>query len=314
MTRRVYVAGHRGLLGSALVRAVHARGDECVQGDDRVDLRDREATAAALTAARPDVVVLAAGRVGGLGANLARPVEFLDDNLLIQSSVLAAGLAAGVGRLLFVGSANAYPAEAPQPIAEAALETAPLDPSTRSYGLAKLAGVRLCDAYSAQHGVTYHSVMPCNLYGPGDRFDPATAHVVAATLRRFGEAVASGADEVVVWGSGLQRRQLLLADDLADACMLLLDLEQPPSVVNAGPRGDTSIRELAELAASVVGYGGGIAFDTTKPEGVLRRELDTTLIHQLGWQPRHALEDGLRSTWQWYVEHHRPAPVSETSA
>ncbi|MGN8245653.1 NAD-dependent epimerase/dehydratase family protein [Cellulomonas soli] len=304
MTKRVYVAGHRGLLGSALTRAVLRSGDECVHPDEHVDFRDRERTGAALAAARPDVVVLAAGRVGGLGANLAEPVSFLDDNLLIQSNVLAASLSAGVERLLFIGSANAYPAAAPQPISESSLEEGPLDPSTRSYGLAKLAGVRLCDAYSTQHGVTYHSVMPCNLYGPGDRFDPQTAHVVAATLRRFGHAVANGIDEVVVWGSGNQRRQLLLADDLADACMVLLDQAEPPSIVNAGPVGDTSIRELAELAASVVGFDGAIAFDTTKPEGVLRRELDTTRMHQLGWQPRHTLEEGLCSTWKWYVEQH----------
>lgn len=302
MSRRVYVAGHQGLLGSAVGRAVERSGDLAVHGDEHIDLRERERTFAAIAAARPDVVVLVAGRVGGLGANLAQPVAFLDDNLLIESNVLAASLAAGVERLLFVGSANAYPAQAPQPIVEDALETAALDPSTRGYGLAKLVGVRLCDAYSAQHGVRYHSVMPCNLYGPGDRFDPATAHVVAATLRRFGDAVAAGLDEVVVWGSGNQRRQLLHADDLAEACLVLLDEQAPPSVVNVGPRGDTSIRELAEAAAKVVGYRGGIAFDTTKPEGVLRRELDTTLMHQLGWRPRHSLEDGLRSTWQWYVE------------
>lgn len=314
MTRRVYVAGHRGLVGSALGRALRRRGDECVHGTERVDLRDREQTFAALAAARPDVVVLTAGRVGGLGANLAQPVEFLDDNLLIQSNVLAASLAAGVERLLFVGSANAYPADAPQPIVEAALGTAALDPSTRSYGLAKLVGTTLCDAYSAQHGVTYHSVMPCNLYGPGDRFDLRTAHVVAATLRRFGDAVASGAREVVVWGSGNQRRQLLLADDLADACLLLLDQERPPSVVNAGPRGDTSIRQVAELAAGIVGFDGAITFDTAKPEGVLRRELDTTLLHDLGWNPRHSLEDGMRSTWQWYVEQERRTPVTESPA
>ncbi|MBO3086695.1 GDP-L-fucose synthase family protein [Cellulomonas dongxiuzhuiae] len=314
MTRRIYLAGHRGLVGSALRRAVLRHGDDTVQGSERVDYRDRARTFAALAAAKPDVVVLAAGRVGGLGANLARPVEFLDENLLIQSNVLAASLAAGVRRLLFIGSANAYPADAPQPITEASLGTAALDEGTRSYGLAKLVGTTLCDAYHAEHGVTYHSVMPCNLYGPGDRFDLETAHVVAATLRRFGDAVTTGADEVVVWGSGNQRRQLLLADDLAEACLVLLGLERPPSVVNVGPRGDTSIRELAELAASVVGFRGAIAFDATKPEGVLRRELDTSRMHDLGWQPRHSLEDGMRSTWRWYVEQQRQAPVTETSA
>ncbi|GEL97641.1 GDP-L-fucose synthase [Cellulomonas terrae] len=293
---------------------MRSRGDVCAQGEERVDFRDREATFAAIAAGRPDVVVLGAGRVGGLGANLARPVEFLDENLRIQGNVLAASLAAGVERLLFVGSANAYPAAAPQPISEDALETAELDPSTRPYGLAKLVGARLCEAYSAQHGVTYHSVMPCNLYGPGDRFDLATAHVVAATLRRFGDAVADGREQVVVWGSGSQRRQLMHADDLAAACLVLLDQEHPPSVVNAGPRGDTSVREIAELAAGIVGFDGEIAFDATKPEGVLRRELDTSRIHDLGWTPQHSLEDGMRSTWQWYVEQERRAPMTETFA
>lgn len=314
MTRRTYVAGHGGLVGSAVCRAALAEGDVCVQPDERVDLRDREATFTAIAAARPEVLVLVAGRVGGLGANLARPVEFLDDNLRIQSNVLAASLAAGVERLLFIGSANAYPAGADQPISEDSLETGALDPSTRPYGLAKLAGARLCEAYSAQHGVTYHSVMPCNLYGPGDRFDPETAHVVAATLRRFGDAVARGLDQVVVWGSGNQRRQLMLADDLAAACMLLLRQERPPSVVNAGPPGDTSVRELAELAASIVGFHGEITFDATKPEGVLRRELDTTRIRDLGWSPQHTLEDGMRSTWRWYLEQERRAPTMENLA
>ncbi len=274
----------------------------CVQPDHRVDFLDREATFAAVSAARADVLVLVAGRVGGLGANIARPVEFLEENLRIQANVLAAALAGGVGRLLFVGSANAYPADAAQPISEQALETGPLDPSTRPYGLAKLTGVRLCEAYRAQHGVLYHSVMPCNLYGPGDRFDLATAHVVAATLRRFADAVANDQDRVVVWGSGNQRRQLLHADDLAAACSTLLDLEQPPSVVNAGPGGDTSVREIADIASRVVGFQGEIAFDATKPEGVQRRELDTSRLLDLGWTPQLSLEDGMRSTWKWHVE------------
>lgn len=302
MSQRVYVAGHRGLLGDALTRRLGARdGIRLVHdADAHVDLRDAAAATAAITDARPDTLVLVAGKVGGLGANIADPVGFLQDNLLIELNTFRAAHAAGVERLLFIASANAYPADAPQPIREDALGTGAIDPDTEPYGLAKLAGVRLCDAYRRQHGVCWHSVVPCNLYGPGDRFDPATAHVVAATLRRFHDAAERGLEEVVVWGSGNQRRQLMFSEDLAEACELLLELEDPPTHVNVGPRGDTSIRELATLAASIVGYTGTIAFDPERPEGVARRELDTSRIHELGWMPRHDLAHGLARTWQWF--------------
>ena len=313
MTRRVYIAGHRGLVGGALSRAFGGLPDvELVHPEDpQLDLRNEHATREAVTAAQPDVLVLVAGRVGGLAANLADPVGFLEDNLAIQRSVLRAAHSAGVGRLLFIGSANAYPSNAPQPITESALGMGPLDPQTEAYGLAKLVGVKQCDAYRRQHGLSWHSVMPCGLYGIGDSFDPTSAHVVAATLRRFGDAVAQGRESVQVWGSGRQRRQLLFADDLAAACTLLLQVEDPPSTVNIGPVGDTSIATLSQLAARVVGFRGSIQFDPSKPEGVLRRELDTSLIHSLGWRPSTELSDGLEATWRWYQERHFQPPILE---
>ena len=310
MSQRVYLAGHHGLLGGALTRVL---GDdpsvEFVHTEaEAPDLRDPAATRASITQARPDVLVLAAARVGGLGANLADPVGFFADNMRIELNVLEAALAAGVGRVLFVGSANAYPHDAAQPIQEAALGMGPLDQNTESYGLAKLAGIRLCDAYRRQHGVTYHSVVPCNLYGPGDRFDSRTAHLVAASLQRFKSALEDGAPSVTVWGSGEQRRQLLYVDDLARACAVLLALDDPPTHVNAGPSGDTSVRELSEIAAQTVGFDGLIEYDRSEPEGVLKRELDTTLARSLGWTPEVTLQDGLQSTWDWYqsstIAHH----------
>lgn len=302
MTRRLYLAGHQGLLGGALVRRFEDRDDVELVHDPQahVDLRDDAAAHAAISAARPDTLILVAGRVGGIGANLADPVGFLEDNLRIQGATMRAAFAAGVERLLFIGSANAYPADAPQPISEASLHTGAIHADTRPYGLAKLVGVEQCNAYRRQHGVTWHSVLPSNLYGIGDRFDPATAHVVAATLRRFADAVEQELPEVAVWGSGRQRRQLLFADDLAEACELLLEVEDPPAHINVGPLDDTSIADLAQVAADVVGYDGSITFDTSRPEGVARRLLDTSLLHGLEWRPATDLRSGLDATWSWY--------------
>lgn len=312
MTRRVYIAGHRGLVGGALSRSLENRADvELVHSDQQLDLRREDEAKAAIASARPDALLLVAGRVGGLAANLADPVGFLEDNLAIQRSVMRAALAAGVERLLFIGSANAYPRDAPQPIVEDALGSGPIDPQTEPYGLAKFVGVRQCEAYRRQHGVVWHSAMPCGLYGIGDSFDPVSAHVVPATLRRFADAMEVGASSVQVWGSGRQRRQLMYADDLAAACLLLLEQAEPPSLVNVGPLGDTSIATLSELAARVVGYRGAIDFDTTRPEGVQRRELDTTLIRSLGWAPTTPLSDGLAATWRWYCEQESPTPPPE---
>jgi GDP-L-fucose synthase len=305
LSQRVYLAGHRGLLGSALTRRLGERSDVLLVHDDAgsVDLRDEIATSRAISAVAPDVLVLSAGRVGGLGANLTDPVGFLEDNLRIQLNVMRAAHAAGVERLLFIASANAYPAAAAQPICEEALGTGALDPDTEPYGLAKLTGIRLCDSYRRQHGRNWHSVVPCNLYGPGDRFDLETAHVVAATLRRFHYAIERRVDDVIIWGSGNQRRQLLFVDDLARACELLLRLDTLPSHVNVAPFGDTSIRELAEMCAEIVGFEGRITFDANRPEGVSRRELDPKRIHDLGWNPVFDLLAGLRRTWAWFEAH-----------
>jgi GDP-L-fucose synthase len=302
LSRRLYIAGHRGLLGRALERVLAAKGDvELVHDEDAaVDLRDPAAAARALERAAPDTVVLAAARVGGLGANLADPVGFLEDNLRIQLNVVRSALDVGVRRLLFVASANAYPADAPQPIREASLGAGAIDPATEAYGLAKLTGVRLCAAYRRQHGVLFHSVIPCNVYGPGDRFEAERAHLVAATLRRYAEAVRAGAPEVTVWGSGEQRRQLLYVDDLARACARLLELADPPEHVNIAPIGDTSVRELALAAAQTVGFSGRTLFDPARPEGVRRRELDPSVMRGFGWSPQVGLSEGLQATWDWY--------------
>lgn len=312
-TRRVYIAGHRGLVGSALCRILGADASvEFVHPTDRrVELRDRSGTFDAIRNARPDVVVLVAARVGGIGANLADPVGFFEDNLRIEMNVVGAAHAAGVPRLLFIGSANSYPHDAAQPIVEAALGTGAIDHDTLSYGASKLVGVQLCNAYSRQHGVAYHSIIPSNLYGPGDRFDLATAHVVAATLRRFNGAREAGHDEVVVWGSGRQRRQLLHSEDLARACQILLTLDAPPAHVNAAPTGDTAISEIADIAAEITGFTGKIAYDTSKPEGVVRRELDTSELYSLGWQPQFDLPSGMRMTWDWFCDQQAQASQLE---
>lgn len=303
MTQRLLIAGHRGLLGSALLRAVATRDDvEAVTLDAALDFRDRVATIAAITAAAPTRVILVAARVGGLGENIRHPVEFLDDNLQIESNVLRGAHEAGVGDLLFVASANAYPAEAPQPIDEVALGTGRLDADTESYGLAKLVGMRLCAAYSRQFDVRWRSVAPCNLYGSGDRFDARTAHVVPAMIHRFHEAARDAVPSVDVWGSGNQRRQLMHADDLAAACLHLLDANDIGTHVNVGPPHDVSIAELARLTADVVGYTGDIHFDTTKPEGAASRLLAVDRIQQLGWSPNIDLESGVRATYDWYLE------------
>ncbi|MBL1083017.1 GDP-L-fucose synthase [Streptomyces actinomycinicus] len=295
---RVYVAGHRGLVGSALVRRLRADGYEVVtRTRSRLDLRDAAATAAFLRDTRPDAVVLAAARVGGILANSTHPVQFLEDNLLIQLSVIPAARAAGVRRLLFLGSSCIYPRRAPQPIPEDALLTGPLETTNEAYALAKIAGVVQVRSYRRQYGASYICAMPTNLYGPGDNFDPESSHVLPALVRRFHEARHDGLDEVVLWGSGTPRREFLHVDDLADACVTLLRRYDGDEPVNVGCGQDLTIRELAGIVAEVVGFEGRIIQDLTKPDGTPRKLLDVSRMTGLGWRPRIALRDGIAATY-----------------
>ncbi|WP_410535067.1 GDP-L-fucose synthase family protein [Streptomyces sp. KL2] len=294
---RVFVAGHRGLVGSAVARRLSARGYEVLtRARAELDLRDGAATAAYLRDARPDAVVLAAARVGGIMANSTRPVQFLEDNLRIQLAVVSGAHAAGVRRLLFLGSSCIYPKHAEQPITESALLTGPLEPTNQAYAVAKIAGIVQVQSYRRQFGASYISAMPTNLYGPGDNFDPETSHVLPALIRRFHEAVRKGAEEVVLWGTGSPRREFLHVDDLAAACEVLLRRYDGDEPVNVGCGEDLTIRELAELVASVVGYEGRIAFDSSRPDGTPRKLLDTGRMRALGWSPSVGLSEGIAAT------------------
>lgn len=291
---RIFVAGHRGLVGGAVARRLAADGHEVLtRGRDLLDLRDPAATASYLRDTRPDAVVLAAARVGGIMANSAYPVQFLEDNLALQLSVIAGAHAARVPRLLFLGSSCIYPRLAEQPIREDALLTGPLEPTNEPYAIAKIAGIVQVRSYRRQYGASYISCMPTNLYGPGDNFDLATAHVLPALVRRFHEAARSGAPEVTLWGSGTPRREFLHVDDLASACALLLRSYDGDEPVNVGCGEDLSIRELAELVREVVGYAGAVTWDRTKPDGTPRKLLDVSRLKGLGWSPAIPLPEGV---------------------
>jgi GDP-L-fucose synthase len=300
----VYVAGHRGLVGSAVWRHLEQEGFTRLLGrtSAELDLRDRDAVFRFMDAHQPEVVVLAAAKVGGILANATRPADFISDNLQVQVNVFDAAHATGVRRLLFLGSSCIYPKHAPQPIPEDALLTGPLEPTNDAYAIAKIAGVLHVQALRQQHGVSYVSAMPTNLFGPGDNFDLETSHVLPALIRRFHDARESGAGSVTLWGSGTPRREFLHVDDCARACLFLLEHYDAPEPVNVGTGEDVSIRELAELVAGVVGYTGRIDWDTSKPDGTPRKLLDVSRLVALGWKPEIRLEDGIRSTCQWYVD------------
>jgi len=310
---KIYVAGHRGLVGSAIVRKLRAEGYEnlLLRTHAELDLTDQRATSAFFAAEKPNYVFLAAAKVGGILANKTYPAEFIRDNLAIQTNVIEAAHRNGARRLLFLGSSCIYPRDCPQPIKEEYLLTGPLEPTNRPYALAKIAGIEMCWSYNRQYSTKYLSVMPTNLYGPGDNYDLNGSHVIPALIRKFHEAKVGGAEEVVVWGTGAPRREFLYSDDMADACVFLMgqgDAEfdellasfgDSAPLINIGTGEDMTIAELAQAVANLIGYGGKIIFDTSKPDGTMRKLLDVSFITQRGWRAGTEMTEGLRSA---YVE------------
>ena len=312
---KIYVAGHRGLVGSALVRNLRAKGYDNLLLHTRaeLDLTNQGATADFFAEEKPEYVFLAAARVGGIFANNTYPAEFAYSNLVIQSNVIHSAYENQVNRLVFLGSSCIYPRDCPQPIKESYLLTGPLEPTNRPYALAKIAGIEMCWSYNRQYGTKYMAVMPTNLYGPGDNYHPDNSHVIPALLRKFHEAKTAGAQEVVIWGTGTPRREFLYSDDMADACVYLMSLDDPaydgllgsdesvthrfePPLINVGMGEDVTIKYLAELIGGIVGYHGKIVFDTSKPDGTPRKLMDVSRIHAVGWRPETSLEVGLRHT------------------
>jgi GDP-L-fucose synthase len=301
--RRVFVAGHRGMVGSALVRRLERADCTVLMAERSLDLRRQDATEAWLRAERPEAVFVAAATVGGILANDTRPAEFLYDNLMIAGNVIEAARRSGVGKLLFLGSSCIYPRLAPQPMTEEALLSGPLEPTNQWYAVAKIAGLKLCAAYRRQYGLDFISAQPTNLYGPGDTYDLRASHVVPALIAKTHRAKATGAGEVEIWGTGAPRREFLHVDDLADALVFLMERYSDELHVNIGWGEDVSIRELAELIAEVVGFTGRFRYDTTKPDGAPRKLLDVTRLSALGWRPRIGLREGLADAYRWFLEH-----------
>jgi GDP-L-fucose synthase len=301
---KIFVAGHRGLVGSALIRRLEHDGFRNLPKRDRsqLDLNDERAAQNFFAQEKPAVVIIAAAKVGGIKANNDYPVEFLLDNLRIQNNVIRAAHETGVRKLLFLGSSCIYPKFAPQPIPETALLSGPLEPTNEAYAIAKIAGIKLCQAFSREYGANFISAMPTNLYGPNDNFDLETSHVLAALLRKAHEAKIRKTRELVVWGSGKPLREFLHVDDLASACLFLLENYDSPEIINVGCGEDISIRELAELICDVVGFDGELSWDATKPDGTPRKLLDVTGLRNLGWQPAIPLRDGIAQTYEWFLK------------
>jgi len=299
--RRVWVTGHAGMVGSAVVRRLTREGCEILTADrGELDLRRQSPVEEWMDAKRPDAVVLAAGRVGGIFANSSQPADFIYDNLAIATNVIQAARQSGVARLLYLGSSCIYPKLAPQPLTESALLTGPLEPTNQWYAVAKIAGIKLCQAYRLQHGCDFISAMPTNLYGPGDNFDPMNSHVAPGLMARIHQARVDGAGSVQIWGSGMPRRDFLHVDDLADAAVFLLRHYSGDLPVNIGTGLDVSVLELAELLAEVIGWSGRFDFDLSKPDGAPRKVLDTCVLKALGWTAGTSLRDGLSTTYRWY--------------
>jgi GDP-L-fucose synthase len=312
---RIYIAGHRGLVGSAIHRELARQGYKNIltRTHEELDLCDEIAVDAWFGDARPDFVFLAAAKVGGILANNSYPADFIRDNLIIQTNVIESSRNAGVKRLLFLGSSCIYPKLCPQPIKEEYLLTGQLEPTNRPYAIAKIAGIEMCWSYNRQYGTRYLAAMPTNLYGPGDNYNLANSHVLPALIRKTAQAKAEGAQEVIVWGTGTPRRELLYSDDLAQACCFLMNLDdasfssllsdEEPPLINIGTGEEVTIRELAETVARVLGFDGKLVFDTTKPDGTPRKLMDIGRLHRLGWRHTVELEDGIRRTWDSVRDH-----------
>ena len=309
---KIYLAGHRGMVGGAILRHLQTRGDANIlsRTHAELDLSNQSAVRAFMQAERPDVVILAAAKVGGIMANNSYPADFIYENLMIEANVIHQAFAAGVTRLLQLGSSCIYPRDVPQPMREDALLTGVLEPTNEPYAIAKIAGIKLCESYNRQYGVDYRSVMPTNLYGPGDNFHPKNSHVLPALIRRFHEATHTGAKEVIIWGTGTPRREFLHVDDMATASVFVLDRPkaeyaantQPMlSHINVGSGIDISIHDLAQKVASVTGYQGRIVTDPTKPDGAPRKLMDVTRLSQMGWSAQVELDQGLSETYRWFL-------------
>ena len=310
--RRYYVAGHRGMVGSAIARALEARGDMVLaRSHDELDLTAQASVRAFFAAERPEAVFLAAGKVGGIHANHEYPADFIYENMMIEANVIHEAWRSGVKRLVFLGSSCIYPRMAPQPMVEEALLTGVLEPTNEPYAVAKIAGIKLCQSYNRQYGTDFRSVMPTNLYGPGDNYHPENSHVIPGLIRRFHEAKVAGAPEVAIWGTGSARREFLFVDDLADACLHVMDAEReafvastPPSHVNVGTGEDMPVAELADRIRRVVGYEGRIGYDTSRPDGTPRKLLDVSRMSALGWRARTPLDAGLRVAYKDFLARH----------
>ena len=306
--KTVYVAGHRGMVGSALVRRLareHCTVVTAARGE--MDLRRQSEVEAWFSANRPEVVILAAARVGGIWANSNFPADFLYDNMMIEANVIEAAHRHGSAKLLFLGSACIYPKDAPQPIPEAALLTGPLEPTNEWYAIAKIAGIKLSQAYREQYGSDFISAQPTNLYGVGDNFDLKRSHVIPALIRKAHTAKLAGDATMPIWGSGTPRREFLHVDDLADALVFLVKHYSDSAIINVGSGEEVTIRALAEAVNAAVGYDGELVFDASKPDGVMRKLVDVTKLHALGWKHRIGLEEGLATTYRWFLEHHDDA-------
>jgi nucleoside-diphosphate-sugar epimerase len=313
---KIYIAGHRGMVGSAILRRLQARRDAgealtlITRTSAELDLKDQAAVRDFMQTEKPDAVILAAAKVGGIHANNTYPADFIYENLMIECNVIHQAFACGVTRLLQLGSSCIYPKAAAQPMAEAALLTGTLEPTNEPYAIAKIAGIKLCESYNRQHGVDYRSVMPTNLYGPGDNFHPENSHVLPALIRRFHEAVQNKLEAVTIWGSGKPMREFLHVDDMAEASLFVMDLpkavyaantEPMLSHINVGSGSDVSIADLAAMVAEITGFGGALRFDASKPDGTLRKLMDVSRLDRMGWRARISLHDGIAETYAWFL-------------
>lgn len=311
MTIKYYVAGHQGMVGSAIHRRLESQGEHVVtRTHAELDLTHQDAVREFMSLERPDVVILAAAKVGGIHANNTYPAEFIYENLMIEANVIHQAFSTGVQRLLFLGSSCIYPKLAEQPLLEEALLTGRLEPTNEPYAIAKIAGIKLCESYNRQYGTDFRSVMPTNLYGPGDNFHPENSHVLPALIRRFHEAAQNGYPEVIVWGSGTPRREFLYVEDMAEASLFILNLKNEQykaetqttlSHINVGSGIDISIRELAQLVSRITGYEGSILFDDKKPDGTPRKLMDVNRLNRMGWHASTSIETGIQNTYQWYL-------------